>query len=194
MSRTQAMLENFRAWPGHIRLVAGTLLGTILLLLLLVTLRGVSWYLQGSERLAYTEPRYARLQGFIHSVDTLRVSSAEVAASLRDLSYPAEDDLAATGASAQQHLRRLLEGAGMDVSGSQVLAPEEHEGYLEIRLDLEANGSMEALEQALLALREARPLVFVRSLDLTPQHNRRRNAPEIQNVALSLKASVVKLQ
>lgn len=194
MSQVQALARNFWAWPGHVRLVAGTLFGTVFLVLLLVAMRGVSWYLQGSERLAFTEPRYARLQGFIQSVDTLRINSAEVASSLRDLTYPAEDDLAATGASAQQHLRRLLESSGLDVSGSQVLSPEEHEGYLEIRLDLEANGPMEALEQALLALSEARPLVFVRSLDLAPQHNRRRNAPEVQNVVLSLEASVVKLQ
>lgn len=191
-------LDAARQWygglPVHARLVSTALFAAIAALLLIVALRGLGWYLDGSERLADSEPRYARLQGYIHSVDALRDSSAAIDQALDGLTYSADRDVAATGAAAQQQLRRLLESAGMAVSGSQVLSPEEHEGFQEIRMDLEASGSMAALEQALIALREARPLVFVQSLQVTPVRTRSRNAPDEQNIALSLNVSVVKLQ
>lgn len=184
----------YRMLPGHARVVSGVLVLALVLLILVVASRGLGWYIEGSERLAYAEPRYARLQGFILNVDALRASSEQINETLSGLAYPASAGLAGAEADAQQQLRGLLRTAGMEVSGSQVMSPKEHEGLVEIRLQLDAAGSMEALEQALVALRDARPLVFVGSLEVTPLRSRRRDAPEIQNVSLSLRASVVKLQ
>ena len=44
----------------------------------------------------------------------------------------------------------------------------------------------------LLGLREARPLILVRSVEVTPALNRRQ--PTAQNIAVSLRVSVLKLQ
>ena len=192
--KAASIVNWYRDLPGSAQVVCGVLAAGFALLFFLVAARGLSWYLEGNERLLSSEPRYARLQGFIQHVDALRASNQQIGDSLSELAYPADEGNASVAAVAQQQLRRLLDTAGMQVSGSQVLSPTEHAGLVEIRLQLDASGPMEALEQALVALRDARPMVFVSSLEIAPVQNRQRNAPVVQNVSLSLQASVVKLQ
>ncbi len=186
------ILHTVSALPVHARLVAGVLLAAIVLVLLLVAGRMLSWYGEGSQRLQHAEPRIGRLLGFADSVETLRTSSEHANQRLEALAYPASDDLASTGANAQQQVRRLAEMAGLGVTGSQVLGPTAHDGFQEIRIDLTASGTMESVEQVLLGLREARPLVLVRSVEMTPVLNRRQQTA--QNLSLSLRVSVLKLQ
>ena len=186
------ILHTVTALPAHARFVAGVLLAFLVVLLLLAAGRMLSWYADGSQRLQYAEPRIARLLGFADSVETLRESSEHIGQRLEALAFPATMDLASTGANAQQQVRRLAEAAGLAVTGSQVLGPTAHEGFQEIRIDVTASGTMEDVEQVLLGLREARPLILVRSVEVTPALNRRQ--PTAQNVAVSLRVSVLKLQ
>lgn len=186
------LLYTVTALPTHARLVAGVLLAVLLVLLMLATGKMLSWHAEGSQRLEHAEPRIGRLLGFADSVEALRESSEHIGQRLQALAYPATTDLASTGANAQQQVRRLAEAAGLEVTGSQVLGPTAHEGFQEIRIDVTASGTMEDLEQVLLGLREARPLILVRSVEVTPALNRRQ--PTAQNVALSLRVSVLKLQ
>jgi len=186
------LLHTVAALPAQARLVAGGLLAVLLVLLLLVTGRMLSWYAEGSQRLQHAEPRIARLLGFADSVDTLRESGTHIGQRLEALTYPATTDMASTGANAQQQVRRIAEAAGLGVTGSQVLGPTAHEGFQEIRIDLTASGTMESLEQVLLGLREARPLILVRSIEMNPVLDRRQQTA--QNLSLSLRVSVLKLQ
>ena len=181
-----------RQLPPSAQLVAGTLVAGALLFLLALAALSLRWFLAGSAALQDADPRYSRLAGLHQSMERLQRASATAESRLAGLAYPASDPLPATEASAQQQLRALLEEAGMAVSGSQLLEPVEHEGFLELRLELKAQGPMAALERFLLALPEARPLVLVRGFDLTRVNTRRREPSE--DVSLSLSAGVVKLQ
>ncbi|MEQ9465303.1 MAG: type II secretion system protein GspM [Haliea sp.] len=187
-----SILRTVTAMPAHARVVAAVLVAALFVLLLLVAGTMVSWYAEGSQRLQHAEPRIARLLGFADSVEALRASSEQIGQRLEALAYPATADLASTGANAQQQVRRLAEAAGLGVTGSQVLGPTGHDGFQEIRIDVTASGTMDGVEQVLLGLREARPLILVRSIEVTPVLNRRQQT--VQNVALSLRVSVLKLQ
>ncbi|MCK9564302.1 MAG: type II secretion system protein M, partial [Bacteroidales bacterium] len=81
--------------------------------------------------------------------------------------------------------------AGLSVSGSQVLPAVPMQGLEEIRVTLTASGSSEAFDQALLALQEARPLLLVRKLELSPARARR--GDDSQTLTVKLDISAVKL-
>ncbi|MFA5496326.1 MAG: type II secretion system protein GspM [Porticoccaceae bacterium] len=181
----------WRQLPRHAQVVAAGCAGAIALVVLVILSSLWSWHSDNSQRLEDIEPRIARLLGYIHSFDQLDVAAAHTHAQLASLTYPAGSDSAATGANVQQQLRHQLEAAGLSVTGSQVLAAQARQGFEEIRVNLTASGSMEALDQALLALQQMRPLVLVNSLELSPARARR-NDPE-QNVMLQLGVSVVRL-
>ena len=186
-----ADLRSLLQLPAHARFVVATLLAGILVLLLAVAVLSLRWFAAGSEQLRAAEPRYSRLAGLDQSVDILRRGSEQAKGRLAELTYPASEALPATEASAQQQLRGLLEAAGMQVSGSQLLEPVEHDGFLELRLELKARGTLAAFESLLVALPVARPTVLVRAMDLTRANTRRREPSE--DIVLSLSASVVKL-
>lgn len=184
------MRDYFRAWPRHAKLVAGitTACMSVVLLYLLGSLW--SWYAEGTRRLEDMEPRIARLHGLFASEETLRDNGGEVAASLQGMTYPA-GDTAAAGARVQQELRKYLEDAGLSVSGSQVLPAVQLQGLEEIRVTLTASGGTEAFDQALVALQEARPLLLVRKLELSPARTRR--GDDSQSLTIKFDISAVKL-
>lgn len=179
--------------PRDAQAVLGVLVGVFAVALLVALVWSWNWFATASEQLHQLEPRYARLMGYSYSTDQLRASAQEAARQLVGLAYPAEADMPSSGARAQQQLREVLTAAGLEVSGSQVLSPVEHEGFAEIRIDLTTTGPMAGLERALLGLYAEKPLVFVHSLDIKPQRNRRQQE-ERQEVVVKLGVSVVKLQ
>lgn len=184
------MRDYFRGWPRHAQVIAGVVLAVVSIVLLYVLQSLWSWYAEGTRRLEDMEPRIARLHGLVYSEETLRSRGSEAAAGLAALAYPG-GEAAATGARVQQELRRHLEGAGLSVSGSQVLPAVPMQGLEEIRVTLTASGSSEAFDQALLALQEARPLLLVRKLELSPARARR--GDDSQTLTVKLDISAVKL-
>lgn len=185
-------LKSIFALPWHARVVAVALLALLLIVLLLAFSGMISRYSDASQRLSSAEPRIARLLGYAGSVEALRESSEHISQRLAAATYPADADPASVSANAQQQVRRLIEAAGLRVSGSQVLGPAPGEGFQEVRIDLTANGSMADLDALLLALPEARPIILVRSIEVSPTPNRRNLAE--QSLALSLRVSVLSLQ
>lgn len=183
-------MDYLRSWPRHAQVVAGITLAAVLVVVLYILSSLWSWYADGTRRLEDMEPRIARLHGLVYSEEALRDSGSEVAGSLTALAYPVAE-AAATGARVQQELRRHLEGAGLSVSGSQVLPAVPMQGLEEIRVTLTASGSSEAFDQALLALQEARPLLLVRKLELSPARARR--GDDSQTLTVKLDISAVKL-
>lgn len=185
------MRDYLRRWPRHAQMVAGISLSVVLVAMLYILSSLWAWYADGTRRLEDMEPRIARLHGFVQSEDVLLDSSAAIAAELATLTYPATADSVATGAGVQQQLRAQLESAGLAITGSQVLPAVSLQGLEEIRINLTATGSVEDVDQALLALQEARPLLLVRSLELTPARTRR--GDDAQTLVLRLNVSAVKL-
>lgn len=189
------MMGYLRSLPVKVRNTLLLCLGGVLLVFIVLTLQLVSWYWESSRRIAELEPRYARLAGLLQSEGVLREASAAAAQSLVGLVYPASADMSSVSAIIQQDVRRLLEGAGLAVSGSRVLEPVERDHVLLIPLELTAEGSMEGFERMLAAIHRNRPLMLIDSMELAPQRSRSRRADqrESQSLGISMRISVVKL-
>ncbi len=152
-------------------IVVGCSLGLVLLLVLYWVLH--FWFLrQGfADEIEMIEPRTARVLGMMQSADQLEVASSEAGSRLREMAYGADRDAAATAAAMQQEIRELMTGAGLSISGSQILPQRKSEGFDRLRLDVTAEGSIEALDAALSGLEAMRPLVFVEGLKVNPERS-----------------------
>lgn len=180
------MMRFFAALPAHARTVALLLLSVLALLLVLMVANLGSWYWEQQQRVADMQPRIARLLGYRDSEAALREASAAAGAELQGLVF-VDVDSATAGAVVQQQVRRLMEGAGLEVLGSQVVGSTAREALEEIRVNVTASGQMEALDLFLVELASARPQLFVDSLEINPVNVRRGEQLQAVNVGLSLK-------
>jgi general secretion pathway protein M len=177
----------FAQLPSHARTVAALVLAVLLLLGMLVVVELGTWFWQSHQRIGELEPRVARLLGYEQSTEQLRASEELVNRQLDGLVFPSASDAGSVGASVQQDVRRVLEGAGMSVLGSQVLGNDKLASLEVIRVKVTATGSMEALDQSLLDLGNSRPLSIVQSLEIAPLNVRRGEAAQEINVDFSLR-------
>ncbi len=185
-------MKFLRHLPFHARLVAGILI-TLLLVGLVVILSSLAgWYAENNQRIDDLEPRIGRMRGFTTNTEQLERSVRQARQQLTRFAYPATGDTATVGARVQQELRGYLEQAGISVTGSQVMEAESLEGFEEIRVDVSATGSVEALDQILLALQEARPLLLIDSLELSPARTRR--GDNNQRLIIRMKLSALRLE
>jgi general secretion pathway protein M len=134
------------------------------------------WFLRQGfiDDIEAIEPRTARLLGIMKSVDQLKVASGDAKSRLRELAYGSDRDSATTAAAMQQNIRELMTGAGLSVSGSQILPQRKSEVFDRLSLDIVAVGNIEALDTALAGLEAMRPLVFVETLKVNPERTRGR--------------------
>lgn len=184
-------MRRFLYLPTHAKRAA---VATLVLLgvALVFVLGGVfGWFLENNERLKELEPRISRLNGLIQSVEKLEQSNRVATSQLAELTYPASLDSATGGASLQRQVRGYMEGAGMSVTGSQVLTSEKREGFEVFRVNVTATGTMESLEEGLIALEAARPLVFIGAIEMMPARTRR--GDDSQNIVLKLTLSAMRL-
>lgn len=119
------------------------------------------------------ETRYARLAGLLASADTLQRAVEDGEFRLGRFAYAADVDKARTEAELQQVVRRAFESAGMTVSGSQVVKGKAYKGFEEMQVSINATGSIEAIQAALLALQRERPRLFVDTFTLGNERARR---------------------
>lgn len=173
---------------------AKIMLGFVLALVCLVLtgLLSSAWTLrqENNQRRAEIEPRIARLLGVQANESQLKLANEAAAAQIMGFVYPATADSTMTGTKMQQDVRKLIEKSGMSVVGSRVRAVKVAEGYDEISLELTIEGSMEALEKALLTLPHLRPMVVIQETDIKPKQGR--NAPH--KVIVRLRLMAVRLQ
>ncbi len=155
-------------------IVVGSSLGLLLLLVLYWVLH--FWFLRQGfiDDIEAIEPRTARLLGIMQSVDQLKVASGDAKSRLLELAYGSDRDSATTAAAMQQNIRELLIGAGLSVSGSQILPQRKSEVFDRLSLDITASGNIEALDAMLAGLEAMRPLVFVETLKVNPERTRGR--------------------
>jgi len=181
-----------RFTQGQIIVLATLLVGIICFLII----AGKMWsaaagYHQQSRDLI---PRIARLAGLAESESILQLASEQVHAEVTQLVYAQDID---AGAALQQQVRRVVERAGLTVSGSQILNPRIENLYSRIPLEVNATGSLEALEAALVELRDLKPIILVDSLQMQPVRARVRrgstSAPE-QALTIRFRVSGFKVQ
>lgn len=174
--------------PPHARTVAALGLAAVVFVFVTTVLQFGSWFWEGHKRISDLEPRVARLLGYRENEEQLRASVELVNAQLEGMVFASEVDAGAAGAAIQQDARRVLEGAGMSVQGSQVIGNTVYETLEEIRVNISASGNMEALDQSLFDLGNARPLFMMHSLEITPVNVRRGDVTQEVNVNISLRA------
>ena len=151
--------------------------GTLLVVLVLVVSAMLHLWLlrQGYvEEIEAIEPKMSRLLGIQESASQLSTAADTANSLVQELAYPADRDSASTAAALQQHIRELMTGAGLAVSGSQILPPRASPQFDRLRLDITAEGNIRELDEALASLEAMRPLVLVETLKVTPQRERMR--------------------
>jgi hypothetical protein len=141
------------------------------------------WFMRQSfvDEIANIEPKTSRLIGIMDSADKLAVASDTAVGRLQELAYPVDRDAAATAAAMQQDIRELMTGSGLSISGSQILPQLKSAEFDRLRLDITAEGNIEALDDALSSLESMRPLVFVESLKITPVRSRNQNRSRMRD-------------
>lgn len=174
--------------------VVGVSLAVIVCLWLWAALAFWGHYRSLHQQSADLIPRIARLAGLAESESTLQAASEQANGQLQLLVYSDSGDASAM---MQQQVRQVLERAGLTVAGSQILSPRVEPLFIRLQLDINATGSIEALEAALQELRGLRPLVMVDSLQAQPVRSRVRrgdvSSPE-QALTLRIRLSSLRLQ
>lgn len=167
------------SWSRSLVVVAASVAVVLgLLLYVLINLWGLrQGYIESIESIT---PRTARLLGIVQSADALIEADIQASFILEDVAYPAQPDAAAAAAAMQRDVRELVTAAGLSVSGSQILPRQAQEGFDRLVLDITAEGNIDSLEQALEALEEMRPLVFVQSLSVKPARVSRRRSRQAE--------------
>ncbi len=150
-----------------------TLLALALAVVLLPVAAG-AWYVLhkhawGQERLAQLEPRYARLLGLEAQRPELQAALQRASALRSQYAYPAAQDEAQTGNQAQQKVRDIFSGAGLQVISSQVLPAKEEKGFDRIPLVVRAEGEILAVQSALAVLGSQQPIIVINELDIQVQ-------------------------
>lgn len=151
-------------------------------LLLSLLVRGLALGLGVGAQIDRLEPRIARMEGVLLEADALARAAREAQATLASLAYGPEEDPAALAATLQADLRRLLEEAGLDVSNSQVLNRRELERFDLVAIKLTSAGTLEALDNALVAIAAFRPALLLESVDVFPTPRAGGNAQDVTAV------------
>jgi len=113
------------------------------------------------EQLDSLTPRYARLLGLEASSADLGKIEAEADKLIKQYVYPATQDVAQAGNDAQQRIRTIFTGAGLELVSSQVLPPKTEKFYDRIALTVRLEGGLPALQSALVVLAEKKPTIIV---------------------------------
>ncbi|MGB6101621.1 MAG: type II secretion system protein GspM [Comamonas sp.] len=118
-----------------------------------------------AEQLQQLEPRYARLQGLLAAAPEIETARHQADQLLQSYLYPADTTLNQAGNEMQQQIRDALSAAGLRVGSSQVLpSKSELPGLERVQVGIKAEGDMQGLQTALIALQALRPAVWVDSL------------------------------
>ncbi|MAT91726.1 MAG: hypothetical protein CME59_03925 [Halioglobus sp.] len=152
--------------------VVGVSLTLLALVFLYIVLLFWSMRQDFASEIDAVAPRTARLLGMLESYQSLQAASGAAGEMLRDVAYPAGRDSASVAAALQQDVRALMRDAGLTVTGSQILATRQAEGYERLTLDISVEGNIDALDSALAELEGMRPLIFVESLKVKPERMR----------------------
>lgn len=116
------------------------------------------------QTLEDVEPRYERLAGVLRAQDQLQRSHAAALTLLEAYAYPASREAGQVATDAQQRLNSAFRDASLNLLSSQIL-PAREDGSLQlIPISVRAEGDLDALRKALVALAEHQPLIRLESI------------------------------
>ncbi len=159
---------------------------------LLIALLGMrSDYQNEIDRL---EPRIARLAGLKAFAPELAAAAGQVDSDVLTLVFPATEDRAAVSTSLQKSVRDLFSAAGMEVSGSQMLAPRTEDGLDYISVKVTLQGELADLDAALADLQRYRPVLMVESMDAYPARRGARRGNQEQQQVMTVSLQILALR
>lgn len=123
-------------------------------------------YRAAQTRVAELEPRYARLQGMRANRQELVDTDAKATALVARFAYPSTLEVTQAGNDAQQRLRTIFAGAGLEVVSSQVLPAKTEKEFDRIPLSVRVDGELLGLQSALVVLSSQTPGFMVESLSV----------------------------
>lgn len=162
-------------------------------LLIVLALCASYIYLYGKYR-AYEaeiitlEPRTARLLGLAASEEQLKREISRAQSGVDTLFIQQEVDETKAATEFQQNIRRIFTAVGMEISGSQVLPSRGQESFIGLYLDISVTGGVENLAQALIDIEGNKPLIFIDSMVLRPQRQRRNQMDQLVTAQLRIHA------
>lgn len=121
----------------------------------------------GQEVLASVEPRYARLLGLQSQQEEIQQMLERFAAIKAQHVYPGENGSAQTGNAVQQNLRSALGQAGLTIVSSQVQAKPGDDPFERIDLVVTAEGDLNAVQLALVAVRALKPTLWLEDITIS---------------------------
>lgn len=134
------------------------------------------------------EPRIARLKGLLASEPALQASVGDVSRKLESAVYPVSSPRPTVSAELQNSIRTLLVASGLSISNIQALPIVEGEEFDRVGVRLSVRGDLPELDNALIALSEHSPRVFVESLDVQPMSaTRRGRTAKTQDISATLR-------
>lgn len=160
--------------------------------LLVFALLGVGGWLvwqkhqQVETTLGDMEIRYARLLGLKANQALLEQGSAAAETMLNRHAYAAGQDATQAGNDAQQRVRALFAGAGLEVVSLQILPLKAEKQFDRIPLTVRLEGTATALQSALVVLAKQSPSVFVDTFALQTIGVVKADTPQRLGIQLSL--------
>jgi general secretion pathway protein M len=128
------------------------------------------------------EPRLARVQGLLMEREELQSQSARAAQVLREQVYADAQDPSALAASLQAEARQIFIEAGLAISNSQVLPLRRGELFDEVAVKIAVEGSIAALDGALVGIAAHRPRMLVEAIDVFPVQGPGRGAEQARQM------------
>lgn len=171
--------------PANVVIGLSVLVPLLLTLIYILVLWGQ--YRGHQQQIDYLMPRIERLQGLAEHETELGQARLRAHQRIDELLYR-HTDSDALGTELQQQIRRALDDAGMSISGSRILPVEQVDGIDQLRLEINARGNIEALQQALLTLQAMRPLLQIDTLRLQSVQTRLARVEQQLNVRMELLA------
>ena len=168
LDKARAALLYLQRLPLQAQVTVATAALLCVLLVIAVTSPLLSVLFDSARQVSNLEPRIARTLGFEASGDVLATNLELVEREVELYTWDAAENLASLGAELQQTTRKMAEGAGLTVNGSQLLPSEERERTNLLRVNLELSGSPQALDAFLEELDLNRPLMLVETIRIVP--------------------------
>ena len=181
--------RSFIALPRPAQWLSGSIAVLVFLISAFITVVSLSSWVSDMHQAGQAAKQTARYKGYLESSSRLADVLSTYRRELANFAYPDSGDSGRSGALLQQDLRRISERSGVVVVGSEVNAPVETEGLVELRVQLNLTGPAGAMDELFRNIQAATPLLFVERLEMQgPRQSRRRGGvPELtENISVQL--------
>ena len=178
-------------WVRNNMRSAGVVSATLVLPLLLLLYFLLSLFMLRHDyqvEIDRLEPRIERLKGLLASEPALQASVGDVSRVMAKAVYPATASRPTVSAELQNSVRGMLVSAGLSISNIQALPIVEGDEFDRVGLRLTIGGGLPEIDNAMVALAEHSPRVFVEGLDMRSiSSTRRGRSAKAQDMSATLR-------